>query len=79
MTTKNIQTPVKNIIDREALMQLKRCAACGHPFNLGDTVVLACGGWEGPPKWIHEKEAVFDEKIGSYVERKCLKARQIND
>lgn len=79
MKIKNIQTPVKNIIDREALMQLKRCSACGNPFNLGDTVVLACGGWEGPPRWIHEKEALFDKKIGSYVERKCLKARQIND
>lgn len=67
--------PAKTIIDREKLMTLKTCAACNHPFNLGDPVVLACGAWDGPPKLIHEKEAVFDVESGGYVERKCYSAK----
>lgn len=66
---------MKTIIDREKLMQLKRCAACNRPFNLGDPVVLACGAWEGPPKLIHENEAVFDADTGNYIERKCYSAK----
>jgi hypothetical protein len=69
-----VQDRLKTIIDREKLMTLKTCAACGEPFNLGDPVVLACGAWEGPPKLIHEHEAVFDPNIPGYVERKCFEA-----
>ena len=65
---------LKTIIDREKLMQYKTCTACGRPFNLGDPVVLACGAWEGPPKLIHENEAVFDADTSQYVERKCFQA-----
>lgn len=65
---------LKTIIDREKLMSHKTCEACGRPFNLGDPVVLACGAWEGPPKLIHENEAVFDKQTASYVERKCFEA-----
>ena len=50
------------------------CAACGGKFTLGETVVLACGAWEGPQKYIHENEAVFDAKTASYVERRCYEA-----
>lgn len=50
------------------------CAACGRKFTLGETVVLACGAWEGPPKYIHEAEAVFDAEAGVYVERRCYEA-----
>jgi hypothetical protein len=64
----------KTIIDREMLMRLKTCPACGRHFTMGDPVVLACGAWEGPPKLIHENEAVFDEENGRYVERKCYGA-----
>jgi hypothetical protein len=50
------------------------CAACGRKFTLGETVVLACGAWEGPQKYIHENEAVYDAKTGSYMERRCYEA-----
>jgi hypothetical protein len=40
------------------------CPACGKKFNLGDTVVVACGSWNS--------EAVFDKKISAFVDRKCL-------
>jgi hypothetical protein len=66
---------LKTIIDVEKLMTLKTCAACDQPFNLGDPVVLACGAWEGPPKLIHEHEAVYDKQTKSYVERRCYEAR----
>lgn len=66
---------LKTIIDREKMILLKRCAACDRPFNLGDPVVIACGAWDGPPKLIHENEAVFDPASGSYIERKCHAAR----
>jgi hypothetical protein len=67
---------LKTIIDREKLMTLKRCHACGHLFNLGDPVVLACGAWDGPPRLIHEEEAVYDARSDIYIERKCYTARQ---
>lgn len=66
---------LQTIIDREMLMRLKKCPACGNPFNLGDPVVLACGGWEGPPRLIHENEAVYDESASQFVERKCFEAQ----
>lgn len=69
------KNPLKTIIDREMMIRLKTCAACNRPFNLGDPVVLACGAWEGPPKLIHENEAVFDAASGSYIERKCNSAK----
>lgn len=67
---------LKTIIDREKLMILKRCHACGHLFNLGDPVVLACGAWEGPPQLIHEEEAVYDAQADIYVERRHYAARK---
>ena len=67
---------VKTIIDREKLMQIKRCAACNRPFNLGDPVVMACGAWEGPPRFIHENEAVYIPGTASYIERKCHAANR---
>jgi len=67
---------LKTIIDREKLMRVKTCAACGHPFNLGDPVVLACGAWDGAPRLIHESEAIYDRQSASYLERKCFQARQ---
>jgi hypothetical protein len=67
---------LKTIMDREKLMKYKTCQACGRPFNLGDPVVLACGAWEGPPKFIHENEAVFDPDTISYVDRKCARSQK---
>ncbi|MBI5064340.1 MAG: hypothetical protein HZB87_12960 [Desulfatitalea sp.] len=66
---------MKTIIDREKIIRLKTCAACNRPFNLGDPVVLACGAWEGPPRLIHENEAVYDAASGNYFERKCHAAK----
>lgn len=70
--------PQKMILDLEKLNELNSKGYAGK-FTLGDTVVLACGGWEGGPRWIHEREAVFDRKTNTYVERKCHAARKIND
>ena len=49
-------------------------AACRRKFTLGETVVLACGAWEGPPKYVHENEAVYDTRTSTYVERRCYEA-----
>lgn len=65
---------LETIIDREMLMTLKRCPACNQPFNLGDPVVLACGDWHGPPRLIHESEAIFDQEQSIYIERGCYEA-----
>ncbi len=69
--------PAKTIIDLERLNRLKEgCAACGHKFNLGDPVVMACGAWEGGPRLIHEHEAVLDPLSGGYVEKRCYSTRR---
>jgi len=52
------------------------CPVCGHKFTLGETVVLACGAWEGGPKLIHENEAVWDSRSGSFFERACYSSRK---
>ena len=70
-------TTSKTIIDLERLNRLKEgCAACGHKFNLGDPVVMACGAWEGGPRFIHEHEAVLDPLSGGYVEKRCYSTRR---
>jgi hypothetical protein len=66
------------MIDLETLNRLNAegCPACGKKFSLGDTVVVACGAWEGGSKVVHENEAVYDGGSGSYVERRCYEARR---
>jgi len=66
------------IIDREKLniYNAEGCAACGRKFTLGETVVSACGAWEGPPKLIHENEAVWDEESATFFERRCYESRK---
>ena len=66
------------IIDLEKLNSLNAegCAACGRKFALGETVVRACGAWEGPPKLIHENEAVWDVSSASFMERRCYESRK---
>jgi hypothetical protein len=66
------------IIDLEKLNNLNAegCAACGRKFNLGETVVKACGAWKGPPKLIHENEAVWDVNAATYFERRCYESRK---
>lgn len=66
------------IIDLEKLNSLNAegCVACGRKFALGEMAVLACGAWEGPPKVIHENEAVWDAGSASYMERRCYDSRK---
>lgn len=68
----------QTIIDLEKLNRLNEegCPACGRKFTLGEPVVMACGAWEGPPKYIHENEAVFDERTESFFERRCYESRK---
>ncbi len=68
-------TPYTKLVNLEMINTLTSgCPGCGRPFNLGDSVIMACGAWEGGPKYIHENEAVFDPKTSTYVERKCFEA-----
>ncbi len=61
-------------LEKVNTLNAEGCPACGKKFSLGDTVVLACGAWEGAPKYIHESEAVYDRKRRTYVERRCFEA-----
>ena len=72
-----MEAPGKILMDLEKLNTYNAdgCAACNGKFNLGDTAVLACGFWEGGPRLVHEHEAVFDSKTGSWVERQCYTSR----
>jgi hypothetical protein len=71
-------TKNKTIIDLEKLNQLNEegCPACGRKFTLGEPVVIACGAWDGPPKYIHENEAVFDRNAATYFERRCYESQK---
>ena len=66
------------IIDLEKLNRLNAevWAACVRKFTLGETVVKACGAWEGPPKLIHQNEAVWDVNSATYFERRCYDSRK---
>jgi len=66
----------KIIMDLEMVNTLNEegCPACGRKFMLGEMAVVACGTWEGGPKYIHAEEAVWDQKTGMYYERRCLLA-----
>lgn len=50
----------------------KDCPACGRTFNLGDSVVSACGPWDDGQRLIHEQDAVYDKLTSTYVERKSF-------
>ncbi|MCG8638133.1 MAG: hypothetical protein MI862_00265 [Desulfobacterales bacterium] len=48
----------------------KGCESCNRRFNLGDTVVMAVGGWgDSFAKLIHKEDAVFDKRTNTYYER----------
>jgi hypothetical protein len=66
------------LIDLEKLNALNAegCAACGRKFTLGETVVLACGAWDGGVRYIHENEAVWDPRTSAFIERRCFLSRQ---
>ena len=66
------------IIDLEKLNRFNAegCPACGRKFTLGEPVVLACGAWEGEPKYVHENEATFDAATSTYIENRCYASRK---
>lgn len=72
-TRSDLPEPI--LLDLQKLNELNAEGYAGK-FCLGDTVVLACGGWQGGPRYIHAHEAVFDKTTGSYWERKCYQARR---
>ena len=76
--TSDARKRLKTIIDLEMLntYNAEGCPACGRKFNLGDPVVLACGDWQGGPRYVHENEAVFDAASATYVERSCHEANR---
>lgn len=61
---------LKTLIDLEKLNTLNEdgCPACGKKFTLGEEVVLARGQWEGV-KYIHENEALFDNRTDQHYQR----------
>jgi hypothetical protein len=69
---------LRTIIDLEKVNTLNEegCPACGGKFALGEPVVLACGAWEGEPKYIHENEAIFDDATETYSERRYYESRK---
>ena len=69
---------LKSIIDLDKLNTLNAegCPSCGRKFTLGDPVVMACGAWNGGPKYVHENEAVFDASTDSYIERRCYNSQK---
>ena len=77
--TSNHRNRLKTIMNLETLnaSNAQGCPACGRKFNLGDPVVIACGSWEGGPRYIHENEAVFDSATGTYMERGCQETGRI--
>ena len=68
----------KIVLDLQMVNDLNAegCPACGRKFCLGETVVLACGAWDGGAKLIHDNEAVFDSASGGYVERRCYESQK---
>ncbi|MGD8522614.1 MAG: hypothetical protein PVF56_15810 [Desulfobacterales bacterium] len=76
--TSNERAKHKTIIDLVRLNELNQegCPGCGRKFTLGEPVVMACGAWDGPPKYIHENEAVFDKQTKTYFERRCYESRK---
>ncbi len=68
----NFRLDTKYIVDLAILNSHNKngCEACHRKFNLGDTVVMACGPWaDSCSRLIHENEAVFDKKSQTYFER----------
>ncbi|MCJ7772027.1 MAG: hypothetical protein MUP22_02720 [Desulfobacterales bacterium] len=74
--TDEIEKSQKTIIGLEMLNSLNEegCPACGKKFTLGEPVVFACGDWGKHKKIVHENEAIYDKKSGSYIEQSCYRA-----
>lgn len=64
MNTANYK-PQKILLDLTKLNELNSQGYAGK-FALGETVVLACGGWGDEPRYLSEKEAIYDKQTNSY-------------
>ena len=67
--------PQKILIDLVKLNELNSLGYAGK-FTLGETVVLACGPWDDGPRFISEKEAIYDPASNTYWEKNCYNARK---
>ena len=72
---KQNNNPNKIFLDLEKLNELNALGYAGK-FTLGETVVLACGPWDEGPRFIPEKEAVYDRASNTYWEKNCFNARK---
>jgi len=72
---KQNNNPNKVFLDLEKLNELNALGYAGK-FTLGETVVLACGPWDEGPRFIPEKEAVYDRASNTYWEKNCFNARK---
>lgn len=72
---KQNNNPNKVFLDLEKLNELNALGYAGK-FTLGETVVLACGPWDEGPRFISEKEAVYDRDSNTYWEKNCFNARK---
>jgi len=73
MNTANYK-PQKILLDLAKLSELNSQGYAGK-FSLGETVVLACGPWDNGPRFISEKEAIYDKATNSFWERRCYNAK----
>ena len=65
------EQPLKMMLDVGKLTELNSQGYAGK-FCLGDTVVLACGGWKGGPRYIHERDAFLIKQPGLILKRNAM-------
>ena len=58
-------------LEKLNLLNSEGCAACRRKFTLGETVVMACGSWEGA-RYVHESEAVWDSGASLFLLRRNM-------
>ena len=76
------KTDAKYIMDLVMLntYNAKGCESCNRKFSLGDSVVMAVGGWaDNYANLIHENEAVFDKKTRTYYDRTYYRSKKNNN
>ena len=71
---KQSNRPQKILLDLAKLSELNGKGYAGK-FSLGDTVVCACGGWNDGPRYILERDAVFDKRTQTYWQKEYYHRR----
>ena len=74
MNTKS-NRPQKIILDLQKLNELNSQGYAGK-FSLGETVVLACAGCNESPRYINERDAIYDKTTNSYWDRNFYDPKQ---